>query len=571
MTKLIPSRREFVIGLAWVIAAGVLALAMWGFGHRQFGGFDHSALVDTAWRIASQQKPYEDFYLTTPVGFYLGAGLAFSLWGATWTALVGMSIVFALVSFALLTACLRSYAPPGLSIGLALACELLAMGVTSYWWYNSITAIAACAFLAAAVAFVRRPSSWAATGGLTLATFLLLLMKPNTAGLLVVLVVAILLSLREAVRRLAVALVASSALLLALLAALGISPLAVMGSYMEIARTRGLPSAVYFTQHKPGEAYLTIPLVLMALLPLATIAKPIVRILHDRPARHTQALFIAAAGALTGLLGMFTDSDSNLVVGVPLVLISSLSLFLWLWAEGSADNRIHPLIGAAMVALAGAALVGVTELSLGPSLTAREALWGLSLFAAGASLALWAVGDLRPALLLTGMLVFMAAVALLAGRERLRVKYIGPGVFYSDEPLVEIPEVRFFEGMVVSPRLRGVVEDIALALDDTSIRPAQPSLDVYFGPRLEFAYAAFQLPSPTHLPIWYDAGNSYAEAAGETIVRSFLSRAFDLAIFLKTEAGPDFTYLPQPIIEDIGSHYARVDYPEIVVFVRDTK
>ena len=54
--------------------------------------------------------------------------------------------------------------------------------------------------------------------------------------------------------------------------------------------------------------------------------------------------------------------------------------------------------------------------------------------------------------------------------------------------------------------------DIALALGDTSIRPAQQSLDVYFGPRLEFAYAAFQLPSPTHLPIWYDAGNSYAEA-----------------------------------------------------------
>ena len=67
---------------ALLFFAGILALGGWFCGHRQLGGFDHSALVDTAWRMFLGQKPYEDFYLTTPISFYVGAGWAFHIWGA---------------------------------------------------------------------------------------------------------------------------------------------------------------------------------------------------------------------------------------------------------------------------------------------------------------------------------------------------------------------------------------------------------------------------------------------------------------------------------------------------------
>ena len=165
---------------------------MWSFGHRQFGGFDYSALVDTAWRMASHQQPYVDFYLTTPIAFYLGAGLAFAVWGPSWSALVWVAIAFALLTFALLTISISSFAAPRFSIGLPLVCELLAMGVASIWWYNSITAIAACVFVAAAIALVHKPSSRISVAVFTVAAFLLLMMKPNTAGLLAVVVLAIL-------------------------------------------------------------------------------------------------------------------------------------------------------------------------------------------------------------------------------------------------------------------------------------------------------------------------------------------------------------------------------------------
>jgi hypothetical protein len=568
MTRLVLSRRRLAFLACWIIAATLLAVAMWFFGHRQMGGFDHSALVDTAWRIANHQKPYLDFYLTTPVGFYLGAGLAFVVWGANWSALVWAAIVYALVTFVLLSVCLASYASPRLSIALALTCELLAMGVTSYWWYNSITAITACVFIAAAIAFARRPSSRAAFAIFALATFLLLMMKPNTAGMLGVLAVAILFTLRSVRRQLVIVIAASTTAFIALLTALGISPLSVVHSYMGVAGTRGLPSLQYFTRDKPGEAYLTIPLIILCMLPLVTSAEPIVRLLRDRATPHTQIVLISVAGMVTGVFGMFTNSDSNLVVGVPLILLSALGLPLWLSREGFADDESPPWLAVAVVAAASAALAGVTMLGLGPSLHEWQSLWVVCLFVVFACLLLGVTSFRRSSVLRVCILVSLAGSALLAGSERVRVKYIGLEAYYTDEQLVEIPDVAFFDGFLVSPRLREVVAEIGDALGQLAAPPGQESVSVYFGPRMEFAYAAFGLPSPVHLPVWYHPGNSYPEVMSEPIVQTYLAYGFDIAIFLRNGDNPDFTLLPPQIQEYITSHYQRVEYPEIMVFTR---
>jgi hypothetical protein len=568
VTRFLPPRRGLAFPACWMIAATLLAVAIWFFGHRQMGGFDHSALVDTAWRLASHQKPYRDFYLTTPVGFYLGAGLAFAVWGANWSALVWVTIVYALVTFALLSVCLASYTSPRFGIGLALTCELLAMGVTSYWWYNSITAITACVFVAAAIAFARRPSSRPAIALFALAMFLLLMMKPNTAGMLGVLVVAILFTLRPATRKLLIVIAVSTSAFLALLAALGINPLSVARSYLGIAGARGLPSVLYFTRDKPGEAYLIIPLIILCILPLVASAEPAIRLLQDRVEPHAQILLLSLAGMVMGVFGMFTNSDSNLVVGVPLILLSALGLPLWLSREGLAGDESPPWLA---VAAAGAALGGATMLALGPSLHDWQRLWVVCLFVVFACLLLGVASFRRSSVLLACILVLVGGSALLAGSERVRVKYMGEDVFYSDEPLVEIPGVPFFDDFLVSPRLREVVGEMSTALHLLSAQPGQPPASVYFGPRLEFAYAAFGLPSPRHLPVWYHAGTSYPEAMSEAIVRTYLASTFDIVIFLRTGDSPDLAYLPAQITEHITSHYQRVDYPEIVVFLRETR
>jgi hypothetical protein len=568
MSRILNYRRVLLYGGCWIIAACLLGIAMWRFGHMQMGGFDHSALVDTAWRMVNHQQPYRDFYLTTPIAFYLGAGLAFSIWGVKWSALVWVAIVYALVTFLLMSISFASFAPPQFSIGLPLTCEILAMGVASFWWYNSITAVTACVFIAAAVVLARRPSSWRAISMFALATFLLLMMKPNIAGLLGVLVVGVLASLREMRRRLFIALAVSVAALIALLAALGISPLEVVRNYMEIARTRGLPSVVYFTMDKPGEAYVTIPFIVLCLLPVAHLLKPIAHSFCQRPARRAQVPLICAVGVLTGGLAMFTNSDSNLAIGIPLMLISGINLTLWLVREGLAGDDVGIGFAAAEAAAVAATLIGMSLLGLYRSPDIRQVLWGICLFGVVACVLLGVTRVRTLSVLMTGTLALFACVGLIVGNARLRVKYVGPSAFYTDGPLVEIPDVPFFDRFLVSPELREVVGEIEDALARFAVRPDDPLANVYFGPRIEFAYAAFGLPSPKHLPVWYHPGVSYPEDAGEAVVQAYLASDFRTAIFLRVADNADFLFLPSQITEFILSNYQRVDYPGIIVFTR---
>ncbi len=571
MKRLFPSRRALAFLASWLVAASFLAWAMWSFGHRQLGGFDHSALVDTAWRMANHQRPYVDFYLTTPIAFYLGAGLAFAGWGPSWSALVGIAIAFALLTFALLTISISSVAAPKFSIGLPLVCELLAMGVTSYWWYNSITAISACVFVAASIALVRRPSSRVSVAMFTLATFLLLMMKPNTAGVLVVVVIAILTAFNGTRRQAILALVVGSAMVVTLLLALGVNPLDVASTYLGVAKTRGLPNAAFFSKGKPGEHYLTIPLIVLSIIPLTAAARAVVRLFRERSTQDSPVALISITGMLTGLMAMFTDSDSNLVVGIPLILVSAACLQLWMLRDGLSDDHLSPWVTASAVAAAAASLVGVTRVGIGPALDGQQVAWGISLFFAGTMLAIATTGVRASSVLLMGVLLWVAGVALLFGAERIRVKYIGPGTFYSDEPLVRIPGPPFFKGVLGSPRLRDVIGEMEAAVERYAPPQGQQSSSVYFGPRLEFAYAAFGIPSPKHLPVWYHPGNSYPEALGDTIAAAFVSQEFEMGVFLKSDQAPDFTYLPARITQDFEQHFQRIDYPRIVVFVREAR
>ncbi len=367
------------------------------------------------------------------------------------------------------------------------------------------------------------------------------------------------------------ALVVGSAMVVTLLLALGVNPHDVASRYLEIAKTRGLPSIVFFSKGKPGEHYLTIPLIVLSIIPLAATSRPIVRLFRERSAEDPQVALISIAGMLTGLIGMFTDSDSNLVVGIPLILVSSACLQFWMLREGLADDHLSPWVTASAVAAAAASLVGVTRVGIGPASDGQQVAWGISLFFAGTLLAIANTGVRASSVLLMGILVWVAGVALLFGGERIRVKYIGPDMFYSGEPLVRIPGPPFFDGVLGSPRLREVVGEMEAAVERYVPPPGQESSSVYFGPRLEFAYAAFGIPSPKHLPVWYHPGNSYPEALGETIAATFVSQEFEMGVFLKSNHAPDFTYLPARITQDFEQHFQRIDYPQIVVFVREAR
>src|SRR5271154_2623234 len=58
------SSSPFALAALWVIAVSVFALAV---GHRQFGGYDLSPLIDIQYRLAHGERPGSDFIFTFPL------------------------------------------------------------------------------------------------------------------------------------------------------------------------------------------------------------------------------------------------------------------------------------------------------------------------------------------------------------------------------------------------------------------------------------------------------------------------------------------------------------------------
>jgi hypothetical protein len=78
---------------------------------------------------------------------------------------------------------------------------------------------------------------------------------------------------------------------------------------------------------------------------------------------------------------------------------------------------------------------------------------------------------------------------------------------------------------------------------------------IFFGPRLEFAYAVFGLPAPKGLPIWWDPGTAFAGEDEPALIETWRQRSFQTVILL---AG-DTTYYSPLFQKLIHATYQRDD------------
>ena len=157
-------------------------------------------------------------------------------------------------------------------------------------------------------------------------------------------------------------------------------------------------------------------------------------------------------------------------------------------------------------------------------------------------------------------LCWVALQALYVGFVRYRVQCIGYGSFYEPELAAAAPGVPFFASMHTGQRFPRVIAEIKTVL-------AQPGTGtVFFGPRMEWGYAAFNLPSPEHLPVWWHRGSSYAVADEAEIFNRWRQHKFDKLIFLKGDLASTGFYDFRPLVK---SDYVRDDsFPNISVFRR---
>jgi hypothetical protein len=174
---------------------------------------------------------------------------------------------------------------------------------------------------------------------------------------------------------------------------------------------------------------------------------------------------------------------------------------------------------------------------------------GLVLF--GVALACLRVESFRAAKPLTSCVVLMSLVASCVGIgigvSRHRILGIGPNMFFQYHYEGDRFASGFFQGLRSGERLKQTYAEVDAIVSESKGKR------MFFGPRMEWAYAAFRLPSPRGFPPIWDPGTIFPRADEAKAIAAFFEIRNDVLVFLKN----DMTYYPPELIEGIKAAYAE--------------
>lgn len=504
---LVPIATRLLIPLA---LGGLFFSLILKFGNRHFGGFDQSLLVDAGYRIWSGQNPYRDFFVTTPLIFHYGVGWAFKIFGLQWNSLVLGFALFStlqwfwhlwLLSFWKRVSWLQILAVAGLI-------QMVSSVYVSYWWYNPLTNLTATTFALNAYALHRHSRS----RGLWISYFFALLTlswcKPNIAGPLIL--AASLALVFEARTRQACLLASGSAFLVSLgaLYTLEASPFTVLSSYFS-ASGRAWPSFARFRQDKQLPEL--IRSWLLVLLPIIGLGARLYKQSKWKDLLRPES-WIFWTSITFGFLAFFVNGETKLT-DFPLYFIGIVAL----WTQ-FAPPSVRSF--------------------------ARQVAWTLSI---------------------AGFFLITVQWSFTWAQSRWRVRAIGNGTFWEGGELRSTIKSPFFEGFWHSESFEALNQEIAQTLRELSESDrTSPEPSVFFGPRIEFGYAAYHLPSPKGFPIfwWYEPSVSMPVSEVEPAIERFKKYQFKLCIFLAGDPG----YVPPAILEYLKNNYIKTDRRMTTVF-----
>lgn len=480
-----------------------LGLSIWRLGMRQFGGYDHSSMIQAGWLQLSSLVPFKDYPCTFPPLFFLGARYAFLLFGVRWSAFVLLMALFAALSFLFLTLQFRALGLPVIGAAiLALTAEVGTTVVCSFWWYNPITSVAVVMVFVSTLVCLANPQKFTAWALLGVALILLILSKPNAwpAGACVI----PLYCTRETGRRMrALAVLILGVTVSGIICWLhGLSPIGVLRTYSEIADTRGNPwNLIGLRDFMPVERNILSALTGVIVLLFLFLFASALRSGRKELPRYWREYTCCAIAAVTSLAMISMNFELKTSDMMPLIV----SLAVVAFRPWSA-RRLHGVGRAATVIV----------------------------------------------------IVFFATLSCYWGVSRLRVRGIGERMFFEDGPTQTI-DSGFFTGLHSGPRLIAVLQQVEAALNQ------YPSRRVFFGPRMEFSYAAFRRDPPPGLPIWWHPGSSFPLEDFVAVSRAFENDDFDVLIFLKD----DYTRMPVAALLHKLPAYERVPgFSELDVYVR---
>lgn len=486
---------------------GLAALSYW-CGMRQFGGADPSAIIDSGWRLYCGQKPYQDFICTLPVGCYLGAELAFRLFGVFWSSLVKLNVVYFLVTYSWMYLLLRQvFQNRLLALILVITCESMSLILVSYWWYNSATDLTVVLYAASVAAMLLRPDNFWLWVSLCLSLLLTALMKPNVAGIAIIGgTCSLLLNPVTRWRTCAVSGVAF-VLWLGILATHGLTMMQVLGSYFSVFG-RAISAVGFLAHPSPTDFYLDW-ICLFAVLPgwvRAACRNPALR-------QRADLLWLAAFGLLASLDAFYSNSELK-IVDLPLALLAGAILLAAVPSESPARR-----VTAGWLAYLILICSTFTFASLGQAI------------------------------------------------NRNRVLDIGYGFFY---------EYQIDDSSFKTPFFSGLHAGHNLHVTETAISDLCASRNIehiFFGQRLAWAYAAFHIPSPKGLPIFWDPGVGCPLQEEESATNRWIDDQFNPVVILDTGDMQAFSVgmLKSILLSYVPERSYPLDPPSAPVVILDRK
>jgi hypothetical protein len=164
--------------------------------------------------------------------------------------------------------------------------------------------------------------------------------------------------------------------------------------------------------------------------------------------------------------------------------------------------------------------------------------------------------------LIAASVILLTANALKWTCQRTHIYYVGPGMFYEDLPLTRLTAPPFFNGMNAGPKLAAVLNEIAQVLKTEDYRLGATA-SVFFGPRIDFAYAAFGIRPVPGFPLWWEAFHDDGKPRTAVMVERFKKTRFKLAVFLRR----DYTFFPPSLIEYLNREYIAHDTNTLTIHV----
>jgi hypothetical protein len=554
-----------VIQLLAVVA--VMAAWILNRGMIQFGSYDQSIIINSGWLQLLGRKPGLDYPYTLPPLFFLGCKYAMQWFGVNWRANVILTAGYAAVNCAWCYALLRALdLPHRISLFMAFAGQALTLMLTSFWWHNTLTGLAAITFTLSALGWLHRPESKLLPASLSVAMVLVLLSKPNAWLLPVAIVIMFLASGRHRFGACWCVLVAItvSALVVQWMV---IDVRSLLHTYRQLARTRATdPEQIHVLLHmgkEPGEIDLealklyAVAAVFIALWlaprRLPTMSGQLISSANLAP-RATQASDAGPPRQVReGYRAKTEPQASNAGPLLPLGGRGQGEREEAANERNPSAGRWHQLLGKENLCYAAAFATGVAFFVGNKEMKVMDLALPVLLAA------VWAAVYRRAFISATGMarvaghaIVFLALwflcystfEALCAGWIRERLQFVGKH-YYDPVLCQEHPGTSLFTGVRSGCGLVRTIDQLNRFLAE------HPRDEVFFGMHLEFAYAAFDRSPPRGLPIWWHFGTSYLSEDLPRLASIFRSRRIPWLIF-PTGASEEMHYhLP------VLSNYAK--------------